>query len=161
MDVQWPVVAGWSLVAAEVLALAAWWLVKRDKRKQELRAEYRNRLKDECLAFQAYERAVREGTALDAQRAAKTLSAIRESLDDLLKQIRACGAFALLAGCALLFQGCITREGPERIVKLDQHIRIVAPGETVPDYPEGQTRWWLLSPEGLVELLPQYKQAEF
>lgn len=157
MDVSWPVAGTWAGAACAALALFAWWAVKRDKRRRELMAEYRSRLEDERRAYDAYTDAVRNGAAIDVRRAAAALDAIRKTLDALRSSMPALAALL----CAAALAGCTTREGPERVVKLDEHIRVVAPGETVPDYPDGETRWWLLTPAGLLEFVPQYKQAEF
>lgn len=157
MDVSWPVAGSWAGAACAALALFGWWLVRRDRRRAELMAEYRKRLEDERRAYEAWADASRNGTALDVRRTAAALDAIRKALDALKASMPALAALL----CAATLSGCVARGAPERVVRLDEHIRVVRPGETVPDYPDGETRWWLLSPAGLLEFVPQYKQAEF
>ena len=160
-DIPWESPATWAGVAGLALAIFGYWLVRRHRRRGELVGEYRNRLKDVCLAEKAYQKAVRDGTAAEARQAAQILDAMRKAADALAGKIKALSCFVMALGVAVLSGGCITREGPERIVQLDEHIRIVQPGETVPDFASGESRWWLVSPTGLMELMPKYRQEEF
>lgn len=156
MEVTWPQAGTWAGVALAALTLLAWWMVRRARKLDERRAEYKAALADAVSAEEAYRAAAENATTFaEVRRAADALDEARRRCDQLRKGLPAlCVALALLAGCA-------TREGPERIVQLDEHIRIVSPGETVPAYPATESRWWLVSPTGLMELMPRYRQEEF
>ena len=41
-----------------------------------------------------------------------------------------------------------------RVVVLSEHCRTAAPGETVPELPAGETRWWLCTSTGLRLMMP-------
>lgn len=161
MEINWPVAGSWALAACSTLALAGYFLVRRAKRYDERWGEYKRRIADEIEASKRYADAVRNGTKEDAIAAARELDEKRQALDALRKALHALAVLSA-AGVLLVSQGCVTRtKEVERIVALDAHIRIVEPGETVPDYAPGESRWWLVSPSGLVELMPKYRQREF
>lgn len=156
MTVEWPTAAGWSLVAAEAIAVFAWWMLRRGKRFDERWEAYKQGLADEIEASKAFADKVRHGSGAEVREAKRILDAKRKALDELRKAMHLLVAFFAVA----TLTGCATRER-ERIVTLDEHIRIVAPGDTVPDYADGENRWWLVSPTGLVGMVPEYRQAEF
>lgn len=153
MDVTWPQAGTWAGAACAVLAIVAWWLVEREKKRAEMRKRYAQLRGDVLVAEEAYRDALENGTALAVRRAAAELDERRRKMDLVAK--------AIAGLCVLLvLGGCRTTAPQESIVRLDEHIRIVAPGETVPDYPEGESRWWLCTPSGMMEMVPQYRQQE-
>jgi Flp pilus assembly protein TadB len=152
MEVSWPVVGSWSLFACCLVALAAWWLVERKRRKKELQEKVDRAEADVAVAREAYEAANRNGSAADLHRAALDLSHAQQRHNDLKKQLAALLVAVVVAGALLC--GCATRD-VERVVLLDDHVRIVAPGDVVPDYAPGESRWWLMSPRGLSDMLPK------
>lgn len=156
MTVSWPTEASWALAACSVLALLGFCVVPWVKRKGERWEQYKQGLSDEIEASKTYAEKSRTGTTAELLEAKRILDAKRKALDDLGKAMHLLAAFFTVSVLA----GCATQER-ERIVLLDEHVRIVAPGDVVPDYPEGEARWWLMSPTGLVEMVPQYRQTEF
>ena len=151
MEVSWPTAGSWSLFACACAAIVGWLLVKRHRSKQELQKKCDKAEADVAVAKEEYENASRNGTAADIHRAAQEYNLAKKAHLDLKKQLAALCVAAVFAGT---FCGCATRE-VERIVRLDEHGRLVVPGDVVPDYPAGESRWWLMTPTGLVDMLPK------
>lgn len=156
MEVTWPQIGTWAGAACSALALLAWWLVKKHTRKVELRARLRAREADLLVAEEEYDHAAKNGTATDMRRTAAAVSDASRECDAIRKMLH---ATIVLAGVSAL-AGCAAGQA-ERIVVLDDHVRLVPPGAVVPEYPEGESRWWLVSPTGLREIMPKYRQEEF
>lgn len=152
MDVSWPIAGSWALAACMAIALLAWWLALRDKRTAELKAELKAAKAAERDAMNAWQDALRNGTTEEAVRAASRADAAGRRVE-LLRRSIGITLFLLVAAC-----GCATPEPHEKIVRLDAHLRIVSPGETVPDYPDGETRWWLATPTGLEVMVPDFQK---
>lgn len=156
MEVSWPIAGSWALAACMVLALLGWWLVKRDRRQASLRAELRTAWKEEKRARKAWQNAVNEGTAEEAVRAAREVAVVRKRIDALRRSL----GITLFVALVVPLAGCASKpEVREKIVHLDAHVRIVSPGDTIPDYPEGEDRWWLATPTGLLSLVPAFPRA--
>lgn len=156
MEITWPQVWTWATVVGVALVTFAWWFFRRARLLDERRKAYKAAFEDAKVAEAAFKAAAETATSIaEVRQAAAVLDETRRRCDALRKGL----PVLLVAGAFLA--GCVTREGPERIVQLDEHIRIVQPGDAVPDYPGGESRWWLVSPTGLVELMPKYRQEEF
>ncbi len=153
MEIAWPTIGSWSLAACCVIALMGWWLMRRDRRTAELKAALSKALAEEREARAEYAQAARVGKPEDVCIAARAVEEKRKRIQAIQRSL---GVTLFLA--AFILAGCRTAEPTERIVRLDAHVRIVAPGDTVPDYPEGEARWWLVTPTGLVSILPQLPQ---
>lgn len=159
MDVTWPQAGTWAGAACAALAIVAWWLVRRARKRDAREEEYKARLADVRVAEDALEDSYANATdGAEVRKARSAVDEARRRADAVRKALHI--AAVLLAVAALA--GCVTRTREvERIVQLDEHIRIIAPGDTVPDYAPGESRWWLVSPTGLVEMMPKYRQEDF
>lgn len=156
MDITWPQGWTWATVAGVPLVTVAWWLIRRARKLDERREAYKAALADAHVAEDAYHAALENAVNTGEVRQA------REALDEARRRCDALRKSLPVLLVALALAGCVTRtKEVERIVQLDEHIRIVQPGDMVPDYPSAETRWWLVSPTGLIELMPKYRQEEF
>lgn len=119
-----------------------------------MKAQLRNARKAAKDAEAAYYDIIRHGTPEEAVRAALNLDNARKRANDILVRLGN-GLLVVTAFCALM-AGCKTAEPAERIVRLDSHVRIVEPGDVVPDYAAGEERWFLMSPTGIGWMVPQF-----
>lgn len=156
MDVAWSTVWTASGVAGAALTLLAWWLVRRAKLLDERREKYEKALEAEEKAKQAHRDAVRNSTdPSEIAHLADKVDEARRECENLRKSL------PVLLVLALALCGCASRKPAERIVFLDAHAKIVKPGDVVPEYPDGESRWWLVTPTGMSRMVPQYGRKDF
>ena len=136
-----------ALAACIALTLFGAWLYRRWERRAKAEANLEARMADLKDAQKAYSDAIRNGTPSEA-------AAAKRSVDAASRRVQEAARMICLAVLAALC-GCLAPREVETVVRLDDHVRIVHPGDTVPDYPAGEARWWLLTPKGLEELLPE------
>jgi hypothetical protein len=135
---------GWAGAAAllvALLVLAFLRLVKREDAKEADR---------EALAAELRDAEARHSAMLFAGDAA---GAVREArrIDRLRK------ALGLGASLLVLALGGCRHPAPEPVVRtvaLSEHCRVVHPGDTVPELPEGEGVFWLCTPTGLEMMMP-------
>lgn len=150
MNASWPQTGSWALAVCMALTLFVLWLLRRWKRQDEAREALLSAQKDLLSAQEEYREKVRTGTPEEAHQAANRVKALWAEVDRLEKLA---GVFCLFL--CVLASGCVRSPG---VIWLDEHVRIVEPGSVVPPYPDGETRWWLLSPTGFDELVPIQRQ---
>ena len=131
---------GWGGAAALVIGLLLFLFVKRAKKEDE--AVQRRREQEAELARHeaAHVAALHRGDAVAVVEEKRIIDELRKGLGLL------CAVAALL-----LSGGCASQT---KIVVLSEHCRTITPGETVPDYPNGETVYWLATPTGLRMMLP-------
>ena len=135
MSLPTTVEASWLGVIAAVIAVACAFLARRwaggDKREKAIRK-----------AAKEWRRALAEGDEVGAAHA-------KERYD----YLKAGGQFFLFLLASIMLAGC--RTPPARTVIISEHSMFPDPGFTVPDLPEGQRRWLLLTvPTGVELMLP-------
>lgn len=149
MQIQWPVAGSWALAACCGLALLAWYWVRASAKADADRAARRNKRMTYESTKALWSEAVRKG---DIVRAAE----LKKSIDNM----RLAGwheiEFVLLVSLALLVCGCRTAPAPEKsvLIPTGEHVLLPHHGDVVPPLPEGEARWFLLTPTGLAFLLP-------
>lgn len=150
MDISWPQTGSWALAACMALTLVLLVLLRKWKKRDDARERLRAAAAEYNEAVAQYHAAVQVGTVEDGLEAARKVKAAADRVQAAEKAL----ACLLVASC-LFTAGCLhTRTPKETIVTLTDHVRIVEPGATVPDYPDGETRWWLLTPRGMAEMVP-------
>ena len=128
--------------ALAIAAALVWYLVRRRADSQDRKAAKRAALEEQLKHAKAeWAAAAFCGDPARVHATARKVSAIE-------KQIAKLSAIVLCALCA----GCVGAK--VETVVLSEHCRVVHPGDTVPDLPEGQPYYWLLTPKGLVQMLP-------
>lgn len=126
-------------------ALALLWYrhrLNREARSDEERAALQAELADARAKWAACEfREDAAGMASEARR-----------IDRLRRRL----GLPLLVLMAGLCPACRTPAPPAepRVVVLSEHCRTAAPGDTVPELPAGETRWWLCTSTGLRLMMP-------
>lgn len=144
-----PQAATWATAAA--IALGILWAVlkrrwhRRDKDEQKL-VDAENAV---YSAADIVADARENGTAEALAEAEKDYAAAIRRRDALRKALGVSAIMALLA----VLSGCRNAPAPQPVI-LNDHVRLVAPGDTVPPLPEGETRWWLLTPRGMDMVSP-------
>lgn len=154
MDVSWPTATSWAAAACFALAIFAWILVRRARRIDGLREEYVRRLAELADAEREWRDAILNGTVAMVQEARRKVVDLRA---ELMRLKQAMAGLLVLLVCA----GCATREAAEKVVVVSDHAQIVEPGFIVPDYPDGETRWWLCTPTGLELMVPAFRREEW
>lgn len=137
---------GFGGAAALLSALALLWYAARRRREaksEERRAALRAELAD---AEKRHAACLEGGDALGAVSEARRIDRLRSRLARL-------GPAAVLL-CVLPLSGCRAPAPEARAVVLSDHCRAVSPGDTVPDLPAGESRWWLCTPRGLRLMMP-------
>jgi hypothetical protein len=149
-EVVWPNAGSWALAACSALAIAGACIFRRWKKQDAAKERLDAAQAAVEAALATYNSAVRHGTPADARAASRKLEAAQKTL-------RAARQAFMALCVAMLFAGCAKERVVEKetILRLDEHVRLVQPGDTVPDFPDGETRWWLLTPTGLEEMLPK------
>lgn len=146
-----PQAATWATVAAALVGIL--WAVLRRKWQRRDKAE--QKLVDaENAVYSAADivsDARANGTAEALAEAERDYAAAIKRRDALRKALGVSAIMALLAAC--LLSGCQNAQAPQPVI-LNDHVRLVAPGDTVPPLPEGETRWWLLTPRGMDMVSP-------
>lgn len=170
MDVSWPITGTVAGAVCAGLALVAFFYVRWAKKNDTKFAKYLEMLDEEIELAKKYADVKRTGTPFELMEAKKALDEKRQSLDELVASMHSFfSAFAAVFSIpAMAFvltltlaTGCASTKVKERIIQLNDHVKIVQPGETVPEYPNGETRWWLMTPTGMDSVIPQYRQKEF
>lgn len=136
---------GWAGAAALLVALLVLAFVRRVKKEDAKEADR------EALAAELRDAEARHSAMLFAGDAA---GAVREArrIDRLRRRLGLGAALLCLA-----LGGCRSAPAPEpevRTVVLSEHCRVVHPGDTVPELPEGEPLYWLCTPTGLEMMMP-------
>lgn len=135
MSLPTTVEASWLGVIAAVIAVACAFLARRwagvDKREQAMRK-----------AAKEWRRALARG---DAALAAKA--------KDRYQYLKAGGQFFLFLLASIMLAGC--RTPPAKPIIISEHSMFPPPGFIVPELPDGERRWLLLTvPTGVELMLP-------
>lgn len=70
------------------------------------------------------------------------------------------GALAVVVIASLCAAGCHQKPTKNNAIPIGRYVQAPAPGDTVPELPDGETRWWLLSaPTGFELLMPEGASA--
>ena len=138
--------ATWAGVLAGVVGIVAALLLRRWARTDEDRAAEKHRVAELKRSASDWRAALARGDAEGA--------ALAKRRYDYLK---AGGAILMLLAACLCLPACRTAvvPAPPPPLLLSRHAMFLESGATVPDLPEGQTRWLLLSvPTGVETMLP-------
>lgn len=132
---------GWAAAAA-IIAAIAYVLFKARQGRVEKDEEKRSALEEELKDARAKWAAAEFCKDVPGMnREARRINTIRRRL-----------GLPVAILCAALAAGCASQK--VRTVILSEHCRTAAPGDTVPDLPEGETRWWLCTSTGLQMMMP-------
>jgi archaellum component FlaF (FlaF/FlaG flagellin family) len=122
----------WATFAVVLLSALISFFTSRAKRKQ-------NYFKKVDEARREYRKALESGTPEQIMLAKKKFERVKKAL--------------LVTLCCLLCSSCMTHE---RILPVGDYVKIPKPGDTVPDLPQGEKRWVLVSvPTGTDLILEQ------
>lgn len=139
---------GWGGAFALVVALLFWLFRRREKREDEARKTAAEHREAYAAALRDWEAAIEAGDAAAAAAHAEELERMRKWGWNALPLVVA--GLCLAAGC----RAPRAVSAPVSPVLLTEHVRIVKPGDTVPELPAGESRWWLCTPTGMRRLLP-------
>lgn len=132
---------GWAAAAA-IIAAIAFFAFRARQRRVEKDEEKRSALEDELKDANAKWAAAEfckdvPGMAREARR-----------IDSIKRRL----GLPVAILCAALAAGCASQK--VRTVILSEHCRTAAPGDIVPELPEGESRWWLCTSTGLRIMMP-------
>ena len=135
MDAKWPAAILGFVVFALLVAIRQW------READRARSERERRRVEYDYSEKAYLKAMSAGDAVTALK-------WKNRMDELVKM-------GLVLVLAVLVCGCRTRTVVTTLW-LSDYARTIAPGETVPSLPEGESCWWLMSaPRGLEAMMPK------
>lgn len=148
----------WAGAAVIALGLIGAWLRRRWKHRDAEADRARKVLEAArcslCSAVDAMIDAREDGfSATDLYEATQEYEAALAAYVEARETARRLGVATLAALVLGACAGCRSPAPAEPTV-LDDHVRIVAPGDVVPPLPSGQTRWWLCTPRGLSMVAP-------
>lgn len=137
---------GWAGAAALLVALLVLAFLRRAKREDAKEADR------EALAAELRDAEARHSAMLFAGDAA---GAVREARRiDRLRRALGLGASLLVLALGGCRHPAPAAEPEVRTVVLSEHCRVVHPGDTVPELPQGETIFWLCTPTGLEMMMP-------
>lgn len=145
MDWSLPAEGSWALVAAIAVTVGGYALFRRWRAADARAEEDRKHAAQYKAALAAWKAAVRSGSAA-------AVYVAKKKLDEMKK--RGWDKLALLMVLLTMCSCASTPEPKPETVVLTEHVVRLAPGDQVPELPEGEFFWWVCTPTGLESLLP-------
>ena len=145
---------GWAAIGAAVLVLAivcAAATFRKWRRQDEGERKRRENYNSYIATLHAWQDAIEQGDAAEASQIAIELDEMRKKGWNIAPALVLCAG---VLACSLS-ASCTSPPAPApETVLLSDHVRIVKPGDTVPDLPQGESFWWIATPKGMLHLLP-------
>lgn len=145
MDWSLPAEGSWALVAAIVVTVGGYAIFRRWRAADARAEEDHKHAAQYKAALAAWKAAARSGSAAAVYSAKKKLDEMKKLGWDKLALV-----VLLLTLCS-----CVSKSAPKPdTVVLTEHVVRLAPGDPVPELPDGEPFWWVCTPTGLESLLP-------